>query len=680
MNQLTIILSIPFISAGMSYLLGSYNEKIRDAFNVIVTAIVFLLIISLYPKVSATTMEYSISDIMGTGLHLKMDSFRYALVFISGLGWFLGTMFSTQYITRYKNRNRYYLFFMLTYGFTLGVFMADNLLNLFTFFEGMSLTSYALVIHDEDNYSHDAGISYLSMSLAGGLILLMGIFLVFDYTKTLEIGEIGKTIQLLTQVKQYIIAGLFIIGFGIKASMFPLHTWLPKAYASAPAPATAILSAILLKTGLFGVIITLVEILNANLAVSYVVFIIGLINIMLGGIMAIMQRNIKRIIAYSSMSQTGFMLLGIGMIGILGDDGGFALIATLLYMVNHAVFKLLLFMAAGIIYMYFKEMSLNKIWGFGKHKILLKGLFLVGILGIIGFPGFNGFTSKTLIHEAILEAQHLTHYFIFEIAELIFYLGGALTVAYMLKLFIAVFVKENKEFQGQYKLKFRKRALLPLFILASIIIFIGLFPVYFIGLLSGTGQMFNYTLPLEWSFFTRESLMSSFLTMSFGIMIYTLIVQNHLVIKMENQMIYVNPSYKWFSLEDNLYKPIIKSVFKTLSDIFKYLDGWLLSTARLAIKAGSAIGSFDVKVLPKLEWDRYTIDLEPNKIRENIKEKVTESKETIQNSVSDKFNGESLKMKDIIESYKIKLSGITFSIFLLGIVIVLSYIFIFIKK
>lgn len=315
LNLPIMILVIPFVTSALSYILGNYGKQVRDTFNVAATSIVFLLVILMYPEIhNQGVIEYSIPDLMGTGLHLKIDIFRYAMLFITSMAWFLATMFSTQYIVKYKNRNRYYMFFMMTFGFTLGIFMSDNILNLFTFFEGMSLASYALVIHDEDEYSHDAGTSYLAMGLAGGLIILLGIFFAFEYTTTLEISGIAAGMAEVSMQKQYLVGALFIIGFGIKASMFPLHTWLPATYTSAPAPATAILSAILLKTGLFGLIITVVEILGGNHQVSYIIIVIGMINILFGGVLAMMQRNIKRIIAYSSMSQTGFMLIGIGLV------------------------------------------------------------------------------------------------------------------------------------------------------------------------------------------------------------------------------------------------------------------------------------------------------------------------------------------------------------------------------
>lgn len=702
MNILVIILIIPFIASGIGYALGFAGKNYRDAFNVLITSLEFLLIIMLYPQVAQGTIEYSVPDIMGTGIHLKVDMLRYAMLMISGLAWFLATMFSTQYIVKYRHRNRFYLFFMMTYGFTLGVFMADNILNLFTFFEGMSLTSYALVIHDEDQYSHDAGRSYLAMGLAGGMILLMGIFLVFDYTHTLELTGIAEGLKTVALSRQYWVGALLIIGFGIKASMFPLHTWLPKAYSAAPAPATALLSAILLKTGLFGVIITVVELLDGNTVISYIVFTIGLINILLGGVFAVMQRNIKRIIAYSSMSQTGFMLLGIGLVGILGHEGGVALLGTILYMINHAVFKLLLFFGAGVIYMILKEMSLNQIWGFGKHKKRLKFMFLVGMLGLVGMPGFNGFTSKTLVHEAIIEAQHLTHLSFFTFAEMVFYAGGMLTVAYMLKLFIAIFVETNPQYSGQYKDQFRKRAQLPLFILSGVVILIGLLPNFFVGVLSSAGPILHYELPTHVEFFSMEALTSAGITLLGGGLIYLFIVREYLIKKQQGRRLYLNPSYNWFSLEENFYFPVAKGIFYGMSIFFKFVDTWLVNLVTWLLKGVQYIGNLDQSILPRLEWDRAIIAMD-EKAREihfkskfeetrdqaserlqgsgeRIRQQVNHTRGQLTDSLEEQKARQSQRVSDLVEGYNIRLTSITYSIFLLGAVVVLSYLFIFMRK
>jgi NADH:ubiquinone oxidoreductase subunit 5 (subunit L)/multisubunit Na+/H+ antiporter MnhA subunit/ribosomal protein S17E len=422
-----------------------------------------------------------------------------------------------------------------------------------------------------------------------------------------------------------------------------------------------------------------------------------MINILFGGLLALMQRNIKQIIAYSSMSQTGFMLIGIGLVGILGESGGLALVGTILYMINHAMFKLLLFFGAGVVYMILREMSLNKIYGFGKKKHRLKAFFLIGTLGIIGMPGFNGYTSKTLVHEAIIEAQHLTHLQFFDMVEMAFYFGGALTVAYMLKLFIALFVEDNAKYYGQYRAQFRKRAQLPLAILSGIVIYIGIFPNTVLNVLTNSGEILGYAMPHHINFFSYEALAASFITIVSGIIIYIFIVQGFLIMERGDERLYLNPSYNWFSLERDLYFPVAKGLFDVFSVVFKYIDVWLVNLAGLGLRALEFIGNLDTAILPRFEWDTLLIEIDKRTKKVDLKKTVVQriggATEKFRRDTSEAkslFDDQkesiekvkalqSKKVKDIFEGYNIRLSSITYSLFMLGIVIVLSYLFVFMK-
>lgn len=672
----------------IGFYIGRKSEKKRDAFNTLITALEFILIIMLFPEIKDGPIEYVMPNIMGTGLHLKVDLLRYSMLFISGLAWFLTTMYSTQYLIRRKSRNRYYLFFMLTYATTLGVFMSENIINLFTFFEGMSLASYMLVIHDEDRYSIEAGKSYLFMAIAGGLVMLFGIFLAFDYTKTLDITEMGKILPHVGNVK-YIIASLIMSGFAVKASVFPLHTWLPKAYPAAPSPASALLSGILLKTGLFGIIIVLVELMHFDSNIAMVIYILGIINIFLGGILAMMQRNVKRIIAYSSLSQTGFMLMGIGLIGILGKEGGLALTGTVLYMINHALFKLLLFMGTGIIYMILNELSINIIRGFGREKWKLKIIFLVGMCGLIGVPGFNGFTSKTLVHEAILEAYHLTHNQFFKFTEYLFLLGGALTVAYMLKLFIALFVSKNPEFHGQYKEHVSKRALLPMAVLAGMIVFVGLFPMTIINPFLEYSEQIGLHVPKNLHVFTLETIGYSAISLIGGVLIYLFYIRKKLLIKRNNTEVYINPSLQWIRLEEDIFAPILRVLYKYSSIVFKFIDSWMIITVTRVANLFKYIANMDSTLIVKMEWDRMIVDTSKDSFEHEIEEKLAIYKDGIKEGVDEKISSmknskdefirkkESSKVKEVISFIHNRATSITYSVFLLGFVLVFSLLFIF---
>lgn len=569
--ELLAILLVPFLGTALSLYVGLYSERYRDFINSIVTGINLLMVSYLFKVVLHHPMELYIRDIMGVGLHLKLDIFRYVFVWITAFIWFLTTLYSSQYLIRYKNRNRYYAFFMVTYASTLGIFMSENLLNLFTFFEIMSLSSYALVIHDEDEYSHEAGSSYIAMALAGGLVLLMGLLLLYYYTGSLTVSDFKYGIEYIGSVR-YIIFILIFIGFGVKASVIPLHCWLPKAHPAAPTPASAILSGILIKTGIFGIIILVWKLMYGDPYVPYMLMIIGCVNILHGGILAIMQRNIKRILAYSSMSQAGYILLGIGLASVLGDHGGLAIVATLYHIFNHAIFKVLLFMGVGIVYVILHELSINKIAGFGKNKIYLRFMFLLGFMAIIGMPGTNGFISKTLLHEAILEARALQLPLFFTIVEYIFIVGGSLTVAYLLKIFVTVFLEKNDEFYGQFKHHVRKRALFPMAVLGVCIFVIGLRPEVLFHYISDATQIFGVSAPHDVHFFTTETVTGFIVPFGLGVLLYYGYVRGFLLKEVEGQMIFVNPSLNWVELERDIYRPVIGLVFIFMSTLLRIVD------------------------------------------------------------------------------------------------------------
>lgn len=648
-NAILIILLLPMIGSLIGWLIGKKSERYRDTFNIILTGAEFLIINLIFKEITTGPVEVFIPDIMGIGLSLKLDVFRYVFVWVTSLIWFLTTIYSTQYLIKYKNRNRYYAFFMLTLGSTLGIFLSENLINLFTFFEIMSLTSYILVIHDEDRYAHEAGRSYISMAITGGLILLMGLFLLYDYLGTVDISILSISMNSLGNIK-YLISFLLIIGFGVKASMVPLHVWLPKAHPAAPTPASAILSGILVKTGIFGIIIVVNIIMNGDIILSTAIIILAFINMLLGGFLAIFQRNIKRILAYSSMSQIGYILMGIALIGLLKEHKAIAVYATLYHIFNHALFKVLLFLCAGVIYMILHELSINEIRGFGKHKNILKVLFLVGLFSIIGMPGFNGFISKTLLHEALAEAHHMYHNRWFDIAEVIFTISSSFTVAYLLKIFVTVFMEKNEKYQGQYKHHLKKRAIVPMIALSFVIIYIGLKPNLVFKVLEGTMGLFKAHGHIQPHFYTVHNIKSSIITMGYGSVIYFGFIRNYLRITEKGKPIYINPSLKWISLERHVYIPVSRFLYRSSSVIFKVIDKGIINLVIYISNMIKALSGIKVK--------------NPKAVIENIK--IKKPKVLLRERSKIEFT----TFSDIVSVLRFNLNSLMYAVFILAIMII----------
>jgi len=583
---------------------------------------------------------------------------------------------------------------MITYVSTLGIFISENILNLFTFFEIMSFASYPLIIHDEDEEAHEAGTTYMSMAVAGGLILLMGIFLTFSYTQTLNISEISKILPSLGFVK-YVISGLLIIGFGIKAGLVPLHIWLPKAHPAAPTPASAVLSGVLVKTGIYGIMVTIIFLMNSDIYLSNLMLVIGFLNIFTGGILALFPVNIKKALAYSTISQLGYIFLGIGLIGIFKEHGYLALYGTIYHIFNHAVFKVLLFMGMGIIYMITHELDVNKLYGFGRFKPILKTTFFIGLCAIIGMPGFNGYLSKTLIHHSLSEYLH-NYGFIFRVSlEILFTLGSALTTAYLLKLYMSLFVEDNSKYYASFRKHINKRALFPMVISSFIIIYIGinpnLFEKYFFNIYSIFNINYDYIHSIK--FYSLSNIASALITISLGILIYKKYVLKKLKQKGENQHLdYIDITKNWISLENNIYIPVLKTAYSILFFLLKISDNLLISIAKII--------SYSFTYLIYVDFDRYPNPLEfftssihsvykksknisnsspvkktdeakikikrnfiPNKDFQNSKKKINEIK-SFKNS--ERYSS----IKKDVDVKKHKMNSITYSIYLIGIVLV----------
>ena len=208
--------------------------------------------------------------------------------------------------------------------------------------------------------------------------------------------------------------------------------------------------------GVLGMLILTLHLMRGVTSFANLIFWLGTITMFLGAFLAIFSTNLKRTLACSSMSQIGFILVGVGMLVLLGEENTLAVRGTFLHMVNHSLFKLILFLVAAVVYQNTHKLDLNEIRGFGRKKPALCFCYLMGALGIGGIPGWSGYVSKTLLHEGIVEYIHAVEGGHFQEAlftagqmktiEWIFLISGGLTVAYMCKLFVAVFQKRNLEF------------------------------------------------------------------------------------------------------------------------------------------------------------------------------------------------------------------------------------------
>ena len=523
-----------------------------------------------------------VPEICGLGLHFEIDGFRILYGSIAAFMWLMSTLFSKEYLSHYTNKGRYYCFTLLTFFATEGVFFSADFYTTFIFFEIMSFTSYVWVAFDEKKESLRAAATYLAVAVIGGLVMLMGIFLLYDTMGTLVFDELVGSYERMRMLSnsgvpesRLMAAGLcMLFGFGAKAGAFPLHIWLPKAHPVAPAPASALLSGILTKAGMFGILVLTSYLFLGCTAWGALILIIGVCTMVVGAVLALFSIDIKRTLACSSVSQIGFILVGVGMSGLLGEENLLAVRGSLLHMVNHSLIKLALFMAAGVIFMNVHELNLNKIRGFGRKKPLLNYIFLMGALGIGGMPLWNGYVSKTLIHESIVEYTKLleggTASSIFSIGamkgiEWAFLISGGLTVAYMTKLYVAVFVEKNSDSAVQEKYDNLRGTYMDglsatvLTISATLLPIMGLLPGQVMSRVADLGQGFMQVEKeadkVAW--FSFENLKGAAISILIGAIIYLVIVRFWMMKKENGSIVYINRWNQYLDLENLIYRPIL---------------------------------------------------------------------------------------------------------------------------
>jgi len=565
----------PMLAALLGYVVGKYNKTVRNFFADAAVIIEFVVAITLIVRAlnGGSDLYFTWNNFCGLGLNLMLDGFRALYGTVAAFMWMMTTIFSREYFAHYKNRNRYYMFMLLTLGATMGVFLSADLYSTFIFFEIMSFTSYVWVAHDEKKEAMRAAETYLAVAIIGGLVMLMGLFLLYDKLGTLSFSELLINVQNYSGSKNtiYLAGALCVFGFGAKAGMFPLHIWLPKAHPVAPAPSSALLSGILTKSGIFGIIAITCNLFLHDGHWGIVITLLGVITMFGGALLAVFSVDFKRTLACSSMSQIGFILIGIGMQCMLATQNALAIGGTVLHMLNHSLIKLDLFMVAGVIYMNIHKLNLNDIRGFGKKKPLLMACYLCGALSIAGIPMFSGYISKTLLHESIVEYSHesllIGSLGLWKAIEWIFLISGGMTLAYMLKLFIAVFVEKNEseEVQNSFdekKVYWNVESKIAVIGSALLLPLMGIIPKQTMNKLAELSVEFMHGEPIEGiHYFSLENLKGAVISITIGCLIYFGFIRTCLMVKTENgTKEYVNRWPEWLDLENLIYRPLILKV------------------------------------------------------------------------------------------------------------------------
>ncbi|QNO13618.1 NADH dehydrogenase subunit [Alkalicella caledoniensis] len=558
-----LIVLLPLVGALLTFT-NRHHVNRRNMVAIVTTVATWILALMLIPGLRDGAIELRLENFLVIGLSFRIDYLSILFLVLFTTVWMLATIYGTVYMSFEHAQTRFFIFLLITYTGVLGVVAAGDFFTLFLFFELMTFCSYVLVIHEEDPDAMRAGNLYLFLGVIGGLALLLAIILYYNQTGTMGFESVllafeGKPVLLLS------ILVLFTIGFGLKAGMAPLHIWLPKAHPIAPSPASALLSGIMIKTGAYGLIRVFASAFgyvsdNTELyskfisSFGYWIIWAGLITMFIGAFLALFQTSSKKILAYSSVSQIGYIIMGIGSATYLGSYGAMAMSGAIYHIINHALFKGALFLVVGAIYIHTHELDINKIRGLSKKYKFLMLIFIISALGITGVPGFNAYPSKSLLHHAVTDAYKYNHLVSLIWAERVFTLTSALTVCYFAKLFKGLFLGELPEkYKDLPDTPLLMKMVLTVF--GAIMIFIGFFPdaplkgvvIPAISTLGYNDYSVGYV--EKFTAWNRVDLMAIVITFALAAVIFTIV---------EKFNLYRIQFPKWMSVEYLIFNPLAK--------------------------------------------------------------------------------------------------------------------------
>lgn len=335
------------------------------------------------------------------GINLVLDGLSHLLLLTVNMIAFFISFYSVSYMEKYTKKEKYYSLLLLMVAGMNGVVLTGDFVSLFIFMELAAISGSALVAFGTEREELEAAFKYLVMGSVASIFIIFAIILLYGLTGTTNMADIAQCFPGAKYAKM-LITLLFLMGFGTKAAIIPFHAWLPDAHPAAPAPISAMLSGVLIKAlGIYSLVRIFFNVLGMTHQLCNIFTILGVISILVGVIMALGQWDFKRLLAYHSISQIGYVILGLGLATPLGVLGG------LFHLFNHAIFKSLLFLTAGSVEYATGTRQLKELGGLRQKMPITSNVSLAASLAISGIPPFNGFWSKLFIIIACIQAGRL---------------------------------------------------------------------------------------------------------------------------------------------------------------------------------------------------------------------------------------------------------------------------------
>lgn len=479
-----LLFALPLLGAFLIPLLSKVWKGFSD---LIANSIATILLMLSFHSLNLLRDQQAIVYKMGgwpppIGITMVYDHLSVLMVISISIVVFAASVFSIRYLERFTGKVKFYTLYMLMTAGMMGVAITGDIFNLFVFIEIASIASYALVAFRIDKRGLEAAFKYMVMGEIASLFILFAIALIYSRASTLNMADLAQTLSVVGRGNLFwFIAAILVFSFSIKTGLFPFHSWLPDAQTAAPAPVAALMSGSAEKIlGIYALMRISFNVLGLSRFSSPIFFdiliVLGLVSIFFGGIIARQQTNYKRVLAYSSIGQFGYIIVGFG----IGNFWGIA--GALLHILAHAITKSLLFLTSGAVDYNTEEQDVEKLSGLCQAMGLTCWSFRLGTLSLSGIPPFIGFFSKLLI---IIGACHAHLYWL----AIILAAMSVFTLAYLLKIIKKVyFTIAEKEIK---QTPFSMRLSMLFLVLLMIIFGIGFQGILHTLIIPATGVLLN---------------------------------------------------------------------------------------------------------------------------------------------------------------------------------------------
>ena len=408
-------------------------------------------------------------------LYFNVDNLGRIFAAVVIFVWVIAGFYAFEYMKHEKEEKRFFGFYVMVFGILHALVFAGNAVTFYLFYELMTLLSVPLILHNRSKEAIMGGLKYMFYSLFGAYMVLFGLFFLNKYTSTLNFtagGALDMSAVAGHEGLMLAVAFAMIVGFSVKAGMFPLHAWLPTAHPVAPAPASAVMSGIIVKMGVLGIIRVAYYLVGADFLrgswVQTVWTTLSLVTVFMGSMLAYREKVFKKRLAYSTVSQASYILFGLSMLQPAAMTG------SLLHVVFHAVIKSCLFLSAGAVIYKTGKTNVDELRGIGKEMPVAMWCYTLAAAALVGIPPLSGFISKWYLATGALESGVALFSWLGPVVLLV---SALLTAGYLLPVSINGFLPGADFNYGELKKKEPNLTMLiPLLILAALTVLLGVFP------------------------------------------------------------------------------------------------------------------------------------------------------------------------------------------------------------